>query len=327
MGTLKGEIMNLIRRATYFMASLLLFASLSSSFAQSDEYVMVTFLSGLEYWRDAYRGMQDAAQVLGVRTLYTGAVRYDISEQITVLEQVIAMQPAGILLTVMNPEALKDSINRGIAQGIPIVTFDADSPLSDRYAFLGTGNYQAGAVAARYLCSRVSSGEVAISSVPAQLNHVERRQGFINTLEAECPGLTVVAITDDRTDSAVAAREMAAVLMANPNVVGIFATNAAGGVGVAQAAREVGLSEQVTIVSFDFDEGTLDMIDEGLIDATLAQGTWQMGYWGLKFLYAIANDQIRSVADWREAGISPLPPIVDTGVVVITAENSRFWRR
>lgn len=319
--------MNLIRRTTCFMASLLLVASLSSSLAQSDEYVMVTFLSGLEYWRDAYRGMEDAAQVLGVRTSYTGAVRYDINEQITVLEQVIAMQPAGILLTVMNPEALKESIDRGIAQGVPIVTFDADSPQSNRYAFLGTGNYQAGAVAARYMCSRVSSGEVAISSVPAQLNHVERRQGFVDTLAAECPGLTVVTITDDRTDTAVAAREMSTVLMANPDIVGIFATNASGGVGVAQAVREAGKSEQITIVSFDFDEGTLDMIDEGLITATLAQGTWQMGFWGLKFLYALANDQIRSVADWQGANIGPLPPIVDTGVVVITAQNSRFWRR
>lgn len=319
--------MNLIRRTTCFMASLLLVASLSSSLAQSDEYVMVTFLSGLEYWRDAYRGMEDAAQVLGVRTSYTGAVRYDINEQITVLEQVIAMQPAGILLTVMNPEALKESIDRGIAQGVPIVTFDADSPQSNRYAFLGTGNYQAGAVAARYMCSRVSSGEVAISSVPAQLNHVERRQGFVDTLAAECPGLTVVTITDDRTDTAVAAREMSTVLMANPDIVGIFATNASGGVGVAQAVREAGKSEQITIVSFDFDEGTLDMIDEGLITATLAQGTWQMGFWGLHFLYALANDQIRSVADWQGANIGPLPPIVDTGVVVITAQNSRFWRR
>lgn len=319
--------MNLIRRTTCFMAGLLLAASLSSSLAQSDEYVMVTFLSGLEYWRDAYRGMEDAAQLLGVRTSFTGAVRYDIAEQITVLEQVIATQPAGILLTVMNPEALKESINRGIAQGVPIVTFDADSPQSNRYAFLGTGNYQAGAVAARYMCSRVSAGEVAISSVPAQLNHVERRQGFIDTLATECPGLTVAAITDDRTDTAVAAREMATVLMANPNIVGIFATNASGGVGVAQAVREAGKSEQITVVSFDFDEGTLDMIDEGLITATLAQGTWQMGFWGLHFLYAIANDQIRSVADWQGANIGPLPPIVDTGVVVITAQNSQFWRR
>lgn len=318
--------MLMLKKWSTILLTLLIALLANAQSQQNQEYVMVTFLSGLEYWRDAYRGMQDAARLLGVSTSYTGAVQYDINEQITVFEQVVASRPAGILLTVMNPEAFEAPINNAIAQGIPVITFDADSPQSNRYAFLGTGNYQAGVVAARFLCARVASGDIAVSSVPAQQNHIERRQGFIDTLEAECPGLRVAAITDDRTDSAVAAREMAAVLQANPDIVGIFATNAAGGVGVAQAVREAGLSEQITIVSFDYDEGTLDMIDEGLIDATLAQGTWQMGFWGLHFLHAVANDMIASVDDWRGANISPLPPTVDTGVVVITAENSRFWR-
>jgi ribose transport system substrate-binding protein len=115
------------------------------------------------------------------------------------------------------------------------------------------------------------------------------------------------------------------VLQANPDVRGIFATDASGGVGVAQAVRESGLD--VPIIAFDYDEGTLDLIDSGQLSATLAQGTWQMGYWGMKMLKAVVDGQIQSVSDWRAAGISPLPPNVDTGVVVITAENSQYWRQ
>jgi ribose transport system substrate-binding protein len=51
-----------------------------------------------------------------------------------------------------------------------------------------------------------------------------------------------------------------------------------------------------------------------------------MGFWGLLFTYMVRNGMIASVSDWQAAGISPLPPNVDTGVVVINQSNSQFWR-
>ncbi len=51
-----------------------------------------------------------------------------------------------------------------------------------------------------------------------------------------------------------------------------------------------------------------------------------MGFWGLLGAYMVRNQNIKSVDDYNAAGISPLPPNVDTGVVVINKENSQFWR-
>src|SRR5690349_18562432 len=112
-------------------------------------YSMVTFLSGIDYWKDAFRGMQDAAEYLGVEAVYTGTPDYDITAEVRVLEETVAQQPDGIVVTVMQAEGLQPTIDSAIAAGIPLVTFDADSPVSKRYAFLGTGNYYAGVVAAR----------------------------------------------------------------------------------------------------------------------------------------------------------------------------------
>lgn len=297
--------------------------------AQEDQtYYMVTFVSGIDYWKDCFRGMQDAAAFLGVKAEYTGTPDQDITAEVRVLEEVAGTQPDGILLTVINPDGLKPSIDAIVGAGTPLVTFDADSPLSARYSFVGTGNYYAGVVAARYLGPIVGAGKVAISSVTAQLNHVQRRQGFIDTLAAEYPDVTTAddLIIDDQNNSTIAAQQMSALLQANPDVKGIFCTDALGAVGVAQAVREGGLGDQITIIGFDYDEGTLDLIDSGQLSATLAQGTWQMGFWGMMQLYAVRNGLIKSVSDWQAAGISPLPPNVDTGVVVITADNSQYWR-
>ena len=115
-------------------------------------------------------------------------------------------------------------------------------------------------------------------------------------------------------------------MQAEPDIRGVFSSNAQAAIGAASALREAGLLETVKHIGFDFDEGTLDLIDNGQLGATLAQGTWQMGFWGLMFAYMVRNTKIESVADWMAAGISPLPPSVDTGVVVINNTNSQFWR-
>lgn len=291
-------------------------------------YYMVSFLSGIDYWKDAFRGMQDAAEFLGVEAVYTGTPEYDLTAEVRVLDETIAQTPAGVLLTVMQAEGLQPSIDAAIGAGIPLVTFDADSPNSKRYAFLGTGNYYAGVVAARYIGPLVQSGKAAVITVPAQNNLGQRTQGFLDTLAAEFPDIVSgdQFIVDNQNTSEGAATGLSALLQAEPDIKGVFSTNASAAVGAAQALREAGLTEQVHHIGFDFDEGTLDLIDSGQLGATLAQGTWQMGFWGMLFLYMVANNKIESVSDWQAAGISPLPPNVDTGVVVINKDNSQFWR-
>ncbi len=315
--------------AAGMLASVPGFGAARARALQEDQtYFMVTFVSGIDYWTDCFRGMQDAAEFLGVEAVYTGTPENDIIAQVRVFEEVAGQSPAGILATIINPDAFIAPINTAIENSIPVVTFDADSPESNRYSFVGTGNYAAGATAARYLGPIVGSGVVAIDSVAAQLNHVQRRQGFIDTLAAEFPDVTTSdeLINDNENNTTVAASKMAATLQANPDIQGIFSTSASGAVGVGQAVREAGLSDDITIIGFDYDEGTLDLIDNGDINATLAQGTWQMGFWGMMFLFMVQNGLIESVSDWQAAGISPLPPNVDTGVVVITADNTQFWR-
>jgi ribose transport system substrate-binding protein len=49
-------------------------------------YYMVSFLSGISFWKDAYRGMQDAATWLGVNAVYQGEEEYDVTGEVRVLE-------------------------------------------------------------------------------------------------------------------------------------------------------------------------------------------------------------------------------------------------
>ena len=91
--------------------------------------------------------------------------------------------------------------------------------------------------------------------------------------------------------------------------------------GAAAAIREAGAVGKVKIVSFDTDKGTLDLIKEGVISGSIAQGTWNRGYWSMHFLYNVKHNLVKPVEGWRTKGINPLPGVVDTGTNVVTKTN------
>lgn len=296
---------------------------------KSEEYYMVTFLSGIEYWKGCIKGFEDAGKLYGVKTIYTGALPYDVNQEVTTLEQVIAKKPAGIAVSCMNPDAFKVPINEAIAEGIPVVTFDADSPESLRYSFLGTGNKYAGAVAAKALASQVgpAGGEVVIITLPAQQNHKERVEGFVEELKENHKELKVVQIGNGKGDEIESAKVLSGFLEAHPKIKGVFCTDATSGVGAATAVKERNKVGEVKIVSFDTDKGTLDAIKTGIISASIAQGTYIMGYQSMNFLFQLKHNLINPVDNWKEKGISPLPAFVDTGVNIVTKENvSSFYK-
>lgn len=286
-----------------------------------ERYVMVTFQSGLDYWRSIMKGFEDAAQVLNVSVEFRGAIQYDANEEITVLEQVIAKKPAGIAVTAINPDALIGTIDKAIKAGIPIVLFDSDSPGSKAYSFLGTDNYSAGAQAAREFGRLLEGrGKAAVVTQPNQLNHEQRTKGFTETLKKEFPKIVIVEVADGRGNIKQSEQAAKSILQQYPDLSGFFATQANGGVGIGLAIKELNLAGKKVIIGFDTDKGTLDLVREGTINATIAQGTWNMGYWSLLELFHQHHDLVQPDSEGMN-GAHPLPPFIDTGVTIVNQEN------
>lgn len=286
-----------------------------------ENYVMVTFLSGLEYWKSCLKGFEDAAEALGVSIEYRGATQYDAREQMTVLEQIIAKNPAGIAISAIDPLSLTAAINKAVDAGIPVVLFDSGAPESKAYSFLGTDNYQAGVTAANQMAKLTGeAGKVAVITQPDQQNHEDRIRGFTDTIRESYPRMKVVAVKNDKGDAMAAKKAAQELLKADPDLAGVFVTEAAGGTGAGEAAKELDRSQPLHIIAFDTDKDTLDMIKEGTISATIAQGTWNMGYWSLQYLFHLHHGlTIPSPTDSGE--VSPLPVEVNTGISIVTKDN------
>ncbi len=279
----------------------------------SEQYYMITFTSGQDYWKSCYEGFEEAGAQFGIETVYAGDPTPDVAKQVTVFDQVAARQPMGIAVTCANAEALRESINRAVADGIAVVTFDSDSPDSDRATYLATGNEEAGAAAAEYLASVMpEGGNVALLYMVGTENSEARAKGFEDwTLENPDSKLTVVAKVNDRGEQTEAARNMSAQLQADPSINAIVCLDSPASLAAPTVVQEAGRTD-ITIVTFDTDTAILDMIKNGQIAATLAQGTYNMGYLSMKFLYDMAHD----------LPAKALPSYIDTGITVVTAENA-----
>ncbi|MDR2670302.1 MAG: substrate-binding domain-containing protein, partial [Oscillospiraceae bacterium] len=276
-----------------------------------EEYYMISFLSGIDYWKTCFEGFQDAAGQYGVKTIYSGDPTADVAKQVSVFEEVAAKKPKGIAITCVNADALKEPIDKAIADGIAVVTFDSDSPDSIRPSYLSTGNEEAGAQAAAYFAESMPGGaNVALLYTVGAENSESRVRGFENYCATKAPQVKVAAKVNDKGDQIEATKNMAAQLQADPTINAVFCMDGVAGVAGPTAVAESGL-QGIKVLSFDTDSAVLDMIKSGQIEATVAQGTYNMGYWSMRFLFDLAHSLPKKLP----------PSFVDTGVTIVTKAN------
>ena len=138
---------------------------------------------------------------------------------------------------------------------------------------------------------------MAILTKAGQSNLEERIQGYQDEFAENWPDVELVQIINDDSDSAKAAEGLKAVLAREPELKGVGCVEAAGGVGAATAVKELGLEGEFKIVSMDRDDGTLKFIEDGVIEASVAQKTALMTYLGTKLLYYLNHAPVPVVPD------------------------------
>jgi ribose transport system substrate-binding protein len=289
-------------------------------------YIQVSALSNLDYFYDHQLGMKLVGEELGVRTEYVGPAEYDMNAMIAAFEQSIAKRPNGIVVVGFEP-SLDSIVNKAIEEGIPVVTVDADLPTSNRLAFVGTGNFNAGFTGGNAMADLIGgSGKVALMTRPGQSNLEERIAGYRAALE-DYPDIEIVQVADTQSDPIVAAQAAATLLQRFPDLSGFGCVEAAGGAGASTAVREAGKAGDVKIIAMDRGNEVLEGIQEGIISASIAQQTALMPYYATQILYNLNNSNVAITSDNQAAGVLGIPEMVDTGVIVVDSSNYEYFMR
>ena len=311
----------ILRFASVVIPALLLLSCGSAH--DSDEYfVLVSANLQVPYWKTAGTGFANAASQLKVRSDFSGPQNYDPKAERDAVDQAVQKKATGILLGVTDPTLLKDSIDKAVAAGIPVITIDSDAPSSKRLFFIGTNNYQAGFTGGLRLAQELKGkGSVVVFSMPDQSNLQERLRGYKEAL-ARTPDIKITRVVDIQGDPRIAFDTTTQIIGKERDKVDAFVCLEA------QSGKEVaGVldSYHVTgkpVIAMDTDQETLDWLKKGVIAATISQKPYTMAFVGMQMLDNLYHHKPSSLeVDWAKDGYAPIPTFVDTGSALIDKTN------
>src|SRR5260370_11852846 len=152
----------------------LVFVGCQESYQEKEEhYVLIGAKINLPYWKEAEAGLRDVAKEmgLGVKADMDGPTSYNPKEEVDAFQKAVASHPAGILVSVANPEMFQAPIAAAIASGIPVICLDSDAPDSKRVICIGTDNFRARQQSTKRLADSLKGhGDILLVPLPGQLS-------------------------------------------------------------------------------------------------------------------------------------------------------------
>ena len=277
--------------------------------ASADEPLYVFLPKGLDnpYWDNCRKGMEAKAEELGVNAEFIGPEKSDATLQVGVIESVIARNPAAIAISPNDPATVNELIAKATAQGIKVITWDADAPDSERILYIGTDNYNAGATAAETL-SEVLGGEgkVAIlNGALTALNAQQRTNGFKDWMAKNAPGIEIVDDQPTNDDANTSASVAEAILQAHPDLAGFYGVTGNGVPGAGVAVKGANKCGEVHIVGFDVVPQGIELMRGGCVDALISQRPYGMTGQALEVMIDLVEGKTYDTEN------------IDTGVEVV----------
>ena len=284
--------------------------------AGSYRFAFVTNNSS-DFWNIAEKGVRKAEKDLGIKAQVFRPLKTEVSEQQRFIEDILVQGFDGMAICAINPDAMTPLLDR-VAGKMPVVVHDSDAPKSQRKAFVGTNNVEAGRLAGQAAIAAlkqagITKGKVGmfVGRIDMQ-NSIDRKQGIDETLGKQ-PGIEILPIFLDGADRTKAKKNVEDALARYPDLVMVIGLWSYNGPAMVDAVRNSTRAKKPMVVAFDEEEETLKAVEDGTIFATIVQKPFEFGYQSMKAL--------KDVKDGKT-----IPTTIDTGISTIKKDNlATFW--
>jgi simple sugar transport system substrate-binding protein len=276
------------------------------------------------FWCVVQKGIETAADQLGVNVTVLGPDEFDLEQTATLIDQAVAAQPDGIALTVTDPVLFKGPVERALAAGIPVLAYNAGSgPLADGISYLtylGQDEYQGGYLGGLRMVAAGGSQGVCINQQVGHAGLDKRCNGFITAFEENGLEAEVLAIGDDPAEAQTiiddyftANPDTDAFLTLGPNGANPFyAFLEASGLGAGDAVHG----------TFDLSPEIVANIKNGTTLFGIDQQPFLQGYGAVMFLTLLARQNITPALPVSATG----PGFVDLSNVAIVEALAGEYR-
>lgn len=264
------------------------------------------------FWKTMQAGAEAAGKEDNVDVLFDGPTpEGDIQNQINLIQTQITNQVDGLVIAATDSNAIVKPVQDAAKKGIPVVMVDSGiTDTTTPVCYIATDNVKGGQVAAENLAKAIGEkGNVALLGIAkGSASSDQRDQGFLEGIK-KYPNIHLVATqySQNKVDTAVNATTN--MLTAHPDIVGIFATSEANGVGAANALKQRKLNGKISLIAFDSSKEEVAALEDGTILALMVQDPYQMGYKGVKTIeQALKKEPIAAKT-------------MDSGLKVVTKQN------
>ncbi len=251
------------------------------------------------------------AKEVGCKLIIKAPDKFDVRQQIEILENLIAMKVDGIAVVPTDSEAVAPIVNKAIEKGIQVIAFESDIPKSNRKGFMGTDNLKAGQKLGEEIGKQLGGkGKLIVcTGLPTQLSLNQRLDGMKEVIKRDYPGVEILDIQSGQGDPSITMSVIESMIQAHPDFDVFSGIDATGGPVAAAIWKARGWTKNdKKIITFDNVPENVQGVKDGIITSLISQRQWTWGDQIVKDLNTLCDGGMVS-------------NYVDTGSIVITSEN------
>jgi len=262
-----------------------------------------------QFWQAVKAGADQAAADLGVHVTFEGPEsESQVDRQMDMLAAALSRGPDAIGFAALDSQAAIPLLQQAHDAGIPIIAFDSGVESDIPLTTATTDNIAAAALAADVMAELIGGeGKVAVvAHDQTSRTGIDRVDGFVNRIKEAYPNIEVVTVQYGGGDQLASTEITKSILLANPDLKGIFGANEGSAIGVANGKQE--LNSNVVVIGFDSGAAQKGMVASGLMNGAITQNPVGIGYQTVQAAVAALKGET-------------LPPVIDTGFYYYDKDN------
>jgi ribose transport system substrate-binding protein len=303
-------------------------------FTRSPRIAMVTSGEG-PYWDLVAAGAKEAARQYDVKLVVLKS-KTDEDAQTQTIRNLLNDRYDGVAVSPVNPSQ-QAPVLYDVSNKTTLVTFDSDSPESNRMCFIGTDNYAAGRLCGVYARKAIpEGGEVILFAGKSDKESTQhRRQGIVDemldrpfeaerTFDANDAPLkgkeySVAATIFDEANPDAAIQLATKAIAEHPNVKCLIGLNAYHAPALVKALDGAKKLDQIKIVAFDVNPDTLTAIEQGHVYATIMQDQFGCGFHTVRILAETARGNKSGLPMFQKRTL-PVEVVTKDNVAAVRAQ-------
>lgn len=273
----------------------------------------IAFIQGVagdQFYITMECGIQAAAKTAGAKVEVQGPQKFDPTLQKPIVDSVVASKPDAILVAPTDVSAMEAPLKAAEKAGIKVVLVDTTvNDPSFAVSEISSDNVGGGKAAFDAIKQlNPDGGKVLVISTDPGVSTVDARvKGFEEAAKADST-FEYLGVQYSHNEPATAAKLVTAALQKDPDIVGVFATNLFAAEGTATGVRQADKGDQVKIVGFDAGPDQVKALEDGTVQALVAQQPGIIGEKGV--------EQAMAALDGGSTEKK-----IQTGFTIITKEN------